>query len=117
MTKANILLAEMKTLPAVVEAAAELGIPQSSIFILNFKDEPVPSPYLSWTTFLQHGEKDWVTIDNPHVTAALVSTSGTSGLPKAAILPHSYLISQGHLQETLAEHNGEVRIFQEFNGA
>jgi acyl-CoA synthetase (AMP-forming)/AMP-acid ligase II len=111
ITNASILLSELKTLPVAIEAAAERGIPQTNIFILNFKDEPVPGPSQSWTTFLQHGEKDWVTIDDPHATAAFVSTSGTSGLPKAAILPHSYLISQGRFQETLVKENEEVMFF------
>lgn len=101
-------------LPVAIEAAAESGIPQSSIFILNFKDESVPSPYQSWKTFLQQGERGWVTINDPHATAAFVSTSGTSGLPKAAILPHSYLISQGLFQETTVTENEKVMIFPNF---
>lgn len=109
ITNASILLTELKTLPIALEAAAECGVPQFNIFILNFKDELIPSPFKSWKTLLQNGERNWVTIEDPHAPAAFVSTSGTSGLPKAAILPHSYLISQGKFQETLIKEDGDVR--------
>lgn len=47
---------------------------------------------------MEHGEKDWVSgIDASETTAAYVSTSGTSGLPKAAILTHSYMVSQAEV--------------------
>ncbi|KAF8854356.1 4-coumarate-CoA ligase-like protein [Acephala macrosclerotiorum] len=108
ITGAKILLTEQKTLPVTLEAAAECGISSSKIFVLNYQDESVPSPHQSWTTLLSHGEKDWVTITDSNTPAAFVSTSGTSGLPKAAVIPHSYLISQGNFQETMIRKNEKI---------
>ncbi|KAE8448738.1 hypothetical protein EG329_008953 [Mollisiaceae sp. DMI_Dod_QoI] len=108
ITGAKILLTELKTLPVALEAADGCGISHSSIFILNYQDETVPSPYKSWKTLLSHGEKDWVQIEDAETPAAFVSTSGTSGLPKAAVIPHSYLISQGKFQETMLRRNEKI---------
>jgi acyl-CoA synthetase (AMP-forming)/AMP-acid ligase II len=59
----------------------------------------VPEDYASLQTLLSHGEEDWVDVqDADNTAAAYFSTSGTSGLPKAAIISHSYLTSQGHIQ-------------------
>lgn len=44
---------------------------------------------------------DWVRSECEDRDAAYVSTSGTSGLPKAAVLGHGYLVSQGKLVEDL----------------
>lgn len=53
----------------------------------------------SWDKLLACGELDWETVADPDNTpAAYVSTSGTSGLPKAAVIPHSYFVSQGEFQ-------------------
>ncbi|CZR51401.1 related to AMP-binding enzyme [Phialocephala subalpina] len=108
ITGAKILLTELKTLPVTLEAAAECGVSPSNIFVLNYQDEPVPSPHQSWNILLTHGEKDWVTITDPNTAAAFVSTSGTSGLPKAAVIPHSYLISQGEFQETMIRETEKI---------
>jgi len=100
MTEAKFLLTEIKTLDTAVAASEEIGIPLSNVFILNYRGEEVPSQHQSWETLLSHGEKDWVEVEDPdNTTAAYVSTSGTSGLPKAAIIPHSYLVSQAEFQE------------------
>jgi acyl-CoA synthetase (AMP-forming)/AMP-acid ligase II len=100
MTGAKFLLTEIKTLDIAVAASEEVSIPLSNVFILNYRGEDVPNQHQSWETLLSHGEKDWVEVEDPdNTTAAYVSTSGTSGLPKAAIIPHSYLVSQAEFQE------------------
>lgn len=53
---------------------------------------------LEFVELLCHGESDWIRFDD-EVTArttpaALYTTSGTGGLPKAAILSHSAIVSQ-----------------------
>ena len=54
--------------------------------------------YASWDDLLMHGEKMWDVFTHPEeaktTTAALLSTSGTSGLPKAAAHSHQSFIYQ-----------------------
>jgi acyl-coenzyme A synthetase/AMP-(fatty) acid ligase len=55
------------------------------------------------------GEKDWERVDDPNETpAAYVSTSGTSGTPKAAVLSHSYFVSQAEFQVRTADVRYEI---------
>jgi acyl-CoA synthetase (AMP-forming)/AMP-acid ligase II len=99
ITRAKYLLTSLKTLDAAIAAANTCGIPQSRIFVLNFHDEEIPKGQQSWSQLLVCGEQEWERVDDPDNTpAAYVSTSGTSGLPKAAIIPHSYLVSQAEFQ-------------------
>jgi len=103
ITEAKFILTSHKTLKIATEAAEKCGIRRSNIFVLGFHGEPVPEGHHSWTKLLVCGEKDWVQVDDPdNTTAAYVSTSGTSGLPKAAIIPHSYFRSQGEFQDRIS---------------
>jgi len=96
-----------------VAAAKELGIPDSRLFVLNFHGEEVPEAYQSWTKLLECGERDWDTdLDASKTTAAYVSTSGTSGLPKAAILTHSYMVSQAEIIGRVTGGSEKVRLLQ-----
>ena len=101
ITEAKFILTELKTLDISIVAAKECGIPDSNIFVLNFRNETIPTDHQSWNALLEHGEQDWVEVGDLSIPAAYVSTSGTTGLPKAAIIPHSYLTSQGEIIEKL----------------
>lgn len=99
ITDAKFILTSPKTLEVALVAADSCGIPQSKIFVLNFHNERVPAGHQPWNQLLAHGEEDWERVEDPDRTpAAYVSTSGTSGLPKAAVIPHSYLVSQAEFQ-------------------
>lgn len=94
-------------------AAQECNLPPSNIFVLNFEGEEIPLGQQSWETLLCHGEMDWIRgadEETRNAAAAYVSTSGTSGLPKAAVISHGYLISQGKVVEDL------VRSQTQMNG-
>ena len=60
-------------------------------------------PPFDFVELLYHGQSDWVRFDNAAVAtvtpAAMYMTSGTSGLPKAALLSHEAIVSQ-HLSCT-----------------
>lgn len=99
ITQAKFLLTSIKTLNTAISAAKSCGIPLSKVFVLNLHNEEVPEDRQSWKQLLLCGEQNWEQVDDPDNTpAAYVSTSGTSGLPKAAVIPHSYLVSQAEFQ-------------------
>lgn len=103
ITGAKYILTSTKTLDVTIAAADRCEIPHSNIFVLDFQAESISGGFQSWNSLLDHGESDWVEVEDPDVTpAAYVSTSGTSGLPKAAIIPHSYFVSQGEFQDKIS---------------
>lgn len=82
-------------LEKTIAAAKSCGIPRSRIFAFDVHGPSQHADVQSWSAFFQHGESDFVDCHEPDTTvAAYHTTSGTSGLPKAAMIPHSYLIHQ-----------------------
>lgn len=61
-----------------------------------------------------HGETNWVRFDDEKLAketpAALFHSSGTTGLPKSAIISHRNLIAQHTLVFELVEKPYEVRL-------
>ncbi|KAF2101590.1 amp dependent CoA ligase [Rhizodiscina lignyota] len=114
ITKAKFIFSESDILPNVQQAATQLGISQSNIFIFNPRGEPVTSGYQSWNSLFNHGEQDWIRFDDKHTAeqtvAALFTTSGTTGLPKALTCStkyrHTLVIEHNALPYQAA---GEVR--------
>lgn len=103
ITGAKYILTAPKTLDISIAAAEKCGIPLSKVFVLDFYQEVVREGHQSWNTLLEHDQKDWVAVEDPDNTpAAYVSTSGTSGLPKAAIISHSYFVFQGEYQDRIS---------------
>ncbi|KAF4627367.1 hypothetical protein G7Y89_g10788 [Cudoniella acicularis] len=79
-------------------AAKECGIPQSNIWIFDVLGQSLPGGFKSWNELLKQGEKNWERFDDEktckETTAARLFSSGTTGLPKAAMLSHHNFISQ-----------------------
>jgi len=76
-------------------AASACSIPAPNIFICDPIDQPLPHPLRSWTDLLQHGQSHWVTLtahEAATAPAVLYSTSGTTGLPKSAMMSHAHCI-------------------------
>jgi len=76
-------------------AAESCSIPATNIYICDPIDQPLASPLRSWTELLHHGESPWVTLtpqESETTIAVLYSTSGTTGLPKSAMMSHAHCI-------------------------
>ncbi|KAF2441575.1 acetyl-CoA synthetase-like protein [Karstenula rhodostoma CBS 690.94] len=97
---AKVMIVEPSMLEKSTRAAESCGFSKSRIFAFDVHD-PMPqnTGVQSWSTLLGYGIGEFDNGCDPEKTvAAYQSSSGTSGLPKAAMIPHSYLISQATLR-------------------
>lgn len=98
ISNTKIVLAEPELLEKTLPAIKESKILQSNVLIFDAHGEVKPDEFESWKILLQHGERDWITFDNENQSkttiAALMSTSGTTGLPKAATVSHHAQVAQ-----------------------
>ncbi|KAH8657430.1 4-coumarate-CoA ligase-like protein [Tricladium varicosporioides] len=89
---------EPEMLNNALSAAKECSIPKAKIWIFNPHGQKVPEGFKSWKSLLECGEMDWERFDDKksckETTAARLFSSGTTGLPKAAVLSHYNLIAQ-----------------------
>lgn len=117
----KLILTSRDVLPVVLEVSAKRGMRSSQICVVDEcvvteelgllfnnseekgRNQPPQTETLNFTHLLQHGESDWIRFSDETTAkstpAALYTTSGTGGLPKAAILSHNAIVSQ-HLSCT-----------------
>lgn len=107
-TRARFVVTEYELLPVLVQVG-ECGVPASNVFALETHSHFATGLYYcnSIRELLIHGERDWVRFSSEeeakNTTAALLSTSGTTGLPKAAMISHHSFVTQSIMLEDSKE--------------
>ncbi|KAI4813527.1 hypothetical protein E4T44_10711, partial [Aureobasidium sp. EXF-8845] len=102
-----------EALSSDVLSTVEDLIPRTRTFILSTRnDEFNPDGCRSLGELLQHGERDWIRINDTKTAkstiAVLQSTSGTTGLPKAAATSHYALVAAGVAMQESGQRQYEV---------
>ena len=98
LTDTKFVIVEPDLLKNVLPVVQERCMPESNLLIFNTDERHCLDGFDSWDTLLNHGERDWHVFENgkdsESTTAALMSTSGTTGLSKAAAISHYALVAQ-----------------------
>lgn len=107
-TRARYLITEVASLAVAEQVAAACGISTDHLFALAKTNQPVPAGRQAFLRLLNYGESDWDAASHDEedislTTACYCTTSGTTGLPKAAKIPHRYFVAQSAMIEQRLE--------------
>ena len=87
----SLVIAAPDLLSSVLNVMKELSIPDSSLFVFA-EALATPGGFQYLHELLPYFEDDWVRFDDEktakETAACLVTTSGTTGMPKLAVLSH-----------------------------
>ena len=110
LSKTKCLMVEPSLVPNIWSSAVDSGLHRDDIFLFDTQGESTTASdfLVSWNILLQNEEEPWLCIKDEilarQTTAALLLTSGTSGLPKAAMMSHYALLAQAVLASYAAGH-------------
>ncbi|KAJ5122225.1 hypothetical protein N7526_009162 [Penicillium atrosanguineum] len=104
LAEPKMILTTRDALPMVLEVASARGIHPGQLFLWYELGFPAGTEFLTMDNsqlnlahLLYYGESDWLMFTDPvmaqNTPAAMFSTSGTGGLPKAAVLSHHAIVS------------------------
>ncbi|KIW13619.1 hypothetical protein PV08_08810 [Exophiala spinifera] len=106
LTHPRLIFTQRDCFESIEEAASRCGIPNSHIFLIENNQEQNSQGCPSWKTLLAENEEhDPVPLFEPGRSlqgrlAVYALTSGTTGLPKAAMIPHQYVVAQAAALES-----------------
>jgi len=106
-SKSCLMLTEPEILSNILQAAKACNLSEKNILIFNPMNQAIPRGFRSWESLLQYGEQDWVRFDDEQesrtTTAGRFFSSGTTGLPKAAVISHYNFVAQHTLAYEMNE--------------
>lgn len=118
-TNTKFIISHAGCLPAIYEAALQYGVLASNIFVIESNEHVVNPELRSWTVLQSCGGDNDGTVTAPYCqsshNAVYAATSGTTGLPKAAVITHRYMVAQAILLEHLFEHQKDVSFYPDMN--
>lgn len=98
ISQTNIVITRSAHLAVVREAAANSGIAHRDIFVYDHDGEISRSGFLTLSDLMSHGQASWASFEDAEMAmtthASLMSTSGTTGLPKMAVKSHHSLVME-----------------------
>lgn len=106
-SQTRLVITSKAQVEVVKNAAAANKIPFDRIILVDGDDDDDDSEFTSLQTLLQRGQQHWRTFSDTtssiSTTAALMSTSGTTGLPKMAARSHHSWIAENQAIEDCVE--------------
>ncbi|KIW09674.1 hypothetical protein PV08_12061 [Exophiala spinifera] len=93
LTNPKFVVTQVQCSDLVLEVSSHGSLAADHIFLIDLESERDPKGCRSWEDLLRCGEDDWERPE-PSQIAAYAMTSGTTGLPKAAMLSHRSIVSQ-----------------------
>ncbi|KAL4887424.1 hypothetical protein BJY04DRAFT_175884 [Aspergillus karnatakaensis] len=114
LAEPKLIITNREALPTVLNVSTNKGMLPSQVCLLDDSAtehiaqlvgsgaapflQSGDESYLNFANLLGYGENDWITFNDEMIAkstpAAMFSTSGTGGLPKAALLSHHAIVSQ-----------------------